>query len=231
MDRLIGIMNMVPTMNRNAFHNTQNEVVAKSYLSVVERSMKNAAAQLSNTSSDVAISGDGAWQKRGFSSLNGFVSVVSVDSGKCLDYRVKTKKCTACDTWDKKKDSVDYNEFIDKHDCPTNHTGSSGSMEAAALIEIFSTSEAFNGIRYIEYLGGGDMKSHHDIMAADPYPGMTVKKLECVGHVQKRVGNRLRALKNSYKGRKDDEAKVVKKLTHKQINKLQNYYGIALFGS
>ena len=53
--------------------------------------------------------------------------------------------------------------------------------------------------------------------------------------MQKRVGNRLRVLKNSYKGKKgdgtrqkDDDAVAIKKPTHKQINKLQNYYGIAV---
>ena len=54
--------------------------------------------------------------------------------------------------------------------------------------------------------------------------------------MQKRVGNRLRVLKNSYKQgkkgdgtrQKDDDAVAIKKLAHKQINKLQNYYGIAV---
>ena len=50
-----------------------------------------------------------------------------------------------------------------------------------------------------------------------------IRKLECVGHVQKRVGTRLRNLK-----------KIVKnlggrgKLTNKTIDRLQNYYGIAV---
>ena len=35
----------------------------------------------------------------------------------------------------------------------------------------------------------------------DPYPGYNIIKSECVGHVQKRVGARLRALKASYKGK------------------------------
>ena len=48
-------------------------------------------------------------------------------------------------------------------------------------------------------------------------------KKECVGHVQKRVGTNLRNLKKEHKriGGKG-------KLTNSAIDKLQNYYGIAI---
>ena len=50
-----------------------------------------------------------------------------------------------------------------------------------------------------------------------------VKKLECVGHVQKRVGTRLRKLKQEVKGIGGKG-----KLTNVNIDRLQNYYGIAI---
>ena len=102
--RVCGYMNMVPPMQPTAFYNIQNEV-AGHYKAVAEYSMKRAADDLRATSADVAVSCDGAWQKRGFSSLNGFVSLVSVESGKCLDFRIKTKKCVACDSWKNRKDT------------------------------------------------------------------------------------------------------------------------------
>ena len=37
------------------------------------------------------------------------------------------------------------------------------------------------------------------LLKKDPYPGRVVQKLECVKHVQKRVGGRLRKLKSSDK--------------------------------
>ena len=52
---------------------------------------------------------------------------------------------------------------------------------------------------------------------------MKVKKRECIGHVQKRVGYRLRELKKRVKvlgGRGE--------LTKRIIDKLQNYFGIAI---
>ena len=48
----------------------------------------------------------------------------------------------------------------------------------------------------------------------------TVDKYECVGHYQKRVGTRLLNLKKRTPG--------LKELTKPIINKLQNYFGIAL---
>ena len=230
MQALCGYMNLVPPMQAVAYNNTQKEV-AESYRTVANSSMLKAADELKQTSSDVAVSCEGSWQKRGFSSLNGLVTVISVDSGKCLVFRVKTNKSTAYSSWESRTGSDEYTDFPSNHECLINHEGSSGSMESDALVEIFKASETFNQLRYVEFLGDGETKSHHTVVVADPYHGRVVKKLECIGHVQKRVGSRLRKLKASYKGSKDnkkEDDRAMTNLTHKQINKLQNYYGIAL---
>ena len=52
--------------------------------------------------------------------------------------------------------------------------------------------------RYTKFLGDGDSKAF--IYIEDAYKGKKVTKLECVGHGQKRVGNRARKLKKSVKG-------------------------------
>ena len=57
------------------------------------------------------------------------------------------------------------------------------------------------------------------------------KKLKnCVGHIQKRVGARLRKLKSNSKSNLSDGKPIGGKgrLTDKMINKLQNYFGIAI---
>ena len=42
----------------------------------------------------VTVSGDdGSWQKRGHSFLNGAVTLVASETGKCVDYRVLSKHC------------------------------------------------------------------------------------------------------------------------------------------
>lgn len=46
-------------------------------------------------------------------------------------------------------------------------------------------------------LGDEDSKSFSAVLASDPYGDVTVEKLECIGHVSKRMGTRLRKLKIS----------------------------------
>ena len=47
------------------------------------------------------ISADGSWQKRGFTSLNGFVTIICLLTGKCLDFAAMCKPCKSCETWEK----------------------------------------------------------------------------------------------------------------------------------
>ena len=53
--------------------------------------------------------------------------------------------------------------------------------------------------------------------------GIKVVKKECVGHVQKKVGTALRKLKREKKGMGGKG-----KLTNSMMDRLQNYYGIAI---
>ena len=58
-----------------------------------------------------------------------------------------------------------------------------------------------------------------------------VKKLDCIGHVQKRLGTALRELKKKTKGKLKDRKSVGRKghrLSDKTIDKLQEYYGKAV---
>ena len=47
---------------------------------------------------DTSVSCDGSWQRRGFSSLNGFVSAISMDSGKIVDIEPMSRYCRQCVT-------------------------------------------------------------------------------------------------------------------------------------
>ena len=117
------------------------------------------------------------------------------------------------------------------HECDINHEGSSaGSMEAAGIVECFMSSEDDRKLWYINYIGDGDSKSYSDVVAHDPYHGKGVRKLECVWHIQKRLGARLRKLKTANKSALADGKPLGGKgqLTDKIINELQNYFGIAI---
>ena len=49
-----------------------------------------------NVIADITVSGDGSWQQRGLSSLNGLVTLIASDSVKCVDYWVLKKSYSSC---------------------------------------------------------------------------------------------------------------------------------------
>lgn len=120
-----------------------------------------------------------------------------------------------------------------KHDCfcTANHQGFSGSMEGAGIKQIFLGSEEKYKMRYVSYLGDGDSNSFESIVALNPYGNTKVKKLECINHVSKRMGGRLRRLKMDFKKQKLDDGKSLggkNRLADKKINQLQPSYGKAI---
>ena len=69
-------------------------------------------------------------------------------------------------------------------------------METAGAVRIFERSVATRALKYKDMLGDGDSFTYSAIVESNPYGEDCVpNKLECVGHVQKRVGSRLRKLK------------------------------------
>ena len=159
-------------------------------------------------------------------------TLIASDSGRCADYRVLTKSCSSCSSWELRKGTELelYKKILESQKCLINHICSAGSMEAAGLVDCFMSSAETRKLRYTHYIGDGDSKAYLDIVKNDPYPGTVVEKLECVGHIQKRVGNRLRNLRSTMKAPLAN-GKTLRgrgRLNGKIINKLQNYYGLAL---
>jgi len=74
------------------------------------------------------------------------------------------------------------------HTCTINHKGSAGAMEAIGAVNIFNRSIANNNLRYSTYRGDGDSKSHQDIVKADPYPGVLVKRVSVLDMCRKGLG-------------------------------------------
>ncbi|GFU35528.1 uncharacterized protein TNCV_3852711 [Trichonephila clavipes] len=94
-------------------------------------------------------------------------------------------------------------------------------MEIVEASRIFLRSEKTRRLQYTQYYGDGDSKAFMSVK--DTYGLNSVTKFECIGHVQKRVGSRLRKLKTKTKGLSGKG-----KLTDNFIDRLQNYYGIAV---
>ena len=113
-------------------------------------------------------------------------------------------------------------------------------MEALCVVTFFSSSVEKYKLRYTQYPGDGDTKSFLEVVKSNPYNSTAVNKLECIGHIQKCVGSRLLKmreygeLKELYEDSDDGDdtnSKKLIRLTDKNINKLQNYYGIAICSS
>ena len=73
-------------------------------------------------------------------------------------------------------------------------------MEVKGIKTLYQRSEE-KGLRYTTYIGDGDSRSFSTIQLLAPYgPQVVITKEECVGHVQKRMGSRLRSLITKSKG-------------------------------
>ncbi|GFT89656.1 uncharacterized protein TNCV_3137471 [Trichonephila clavipes] len=146
--KLCGTLNL-PRLSKTAYTNHENKLMSV-ISEVSELSMQKAASELlvlhptKNKFVECGISVDGTWQRRGYSSMNGCVAALSVDTGLYISVK-------------------------------------------------------------------------------DTYGKDSITKYECIGHVQKRVGARLRKLKS-----KNKNLSGKGKLTDSFIDRLQNYYGIAV---
>jgi len=236
--RFVSLMDMPKPMTINNY----NKIVSKltnAVKCVAEDTMMDAAQELKDLKNDhsvlnsindrllnvidVAVSCDGTWQRRGYSSNNGVVSIISMETGKVLDVEAMNKVCKGCFLKEhlKKENPFDYEKWHDKHKCTYNYQGLSGGMEPEGAHRIWNRSIEKHNLRYTEFYGDGDSKGYDAVK--NIYEGVLVNKLECVGHVQKRVGTRLRNLKKKEKGLGGRG-----KLTDATIDRLQNYYGIAI---
>ena len=128
------------------------------------KSMTNAACEVDRDSNDnnetssgdtvnTKVSGDGAWQKRGYSSMNG---VTLIANGKCIDNEVMSKKCKLCAILENKKGTQEYLDWKSEHSCSINHEGSAGAIEINGLRRMLSRSIRLHKLRYNFYIGDGD---------------------------------------------------------------------------
>lgn len=215
-----GIMDLPPPSTKFM---KSNSIILNSLKEVAEGCMLNAAKEakmINNNSGDIVAACDASWQKRGHTSLNGVVTITSADTGKVLDAECLTKHCHGCISGK------------GRHKCMKNYTGASGGMEAEGAVKMFERSVWHRGLRYVKYLGDGDSKGFLKVQDSKPYGNnVLIEKLECVGHVQKRLGTRLRKLRKDLGVKKLSDNKPIKgrgRLTDAEIDKLQHYFGLAI---
>lgn len=140
---------------------------------------------------DCDLSLDGTYMTRGHTSNIGTTTGVGLETGKVLDVGTKSKICKSCEYWEKQDPNSDkFRRWQARHagKCKNNHQGSSGGMEGEIAKDIFCRSVEKYNLRYVNFIGDGDTNSFKKTFEARPYGDLDIKKIECVGHVQKKNG-------------------------------------------
>ena len=104
-------------------------------------------------------------------------------------------------------------------------------MESSGILKMYKRSRSERQLEYVGYVGDGDSKSFVNLQNEKVYGDQVVTKKECVGHVQKRCGKKLRDLKAKSGTDKLSDGKTIggkERLTSKRIYVLQTYYGLAI---
>ena len=187
---------------------------------------------------DITVSFDGSWLTRGHHSNIGAGFVIHFDTGIVLDMEILSKHCQQCKVRKKKEEEAKKKKivlppFIHKK-CNQTWNESSSKMEQEAARKLWGRSTQY-GLRYTKYIGDGDTATYGALLKLAPYGTQVVEKEECLNHMGKRMGYRLKTFRNSLKrptktgtGRQLSELGGL--LTDYKIGKLQDYYAQALRG-
>ena len=237
-------INNMPCLSRAAYYK-QVDIIADTLKCVAQEELVSAGQRLRELVSketgqefsdtdviDVAVSFDGTWAKRGFTSLTGVVFAISVDTGEVLDYHVLSKACQKCARkWSQMENDEEFEEWRREHvatgQCDINFDGSSPAMEVEGATILWGRSVELHKLYYRWMICDGDSKAFNNV--ENTYKECTVEKLDCVGHVQK-MARHLMNLKSRTKGPLKDGKPVggQGRLTEVKIKKLQKYYGLAI---
>ena len=120
---------------------------------------------------DIGVSFDKTWAKRGFTSQTGVVFVISLDTGKVLDYHCLSKLCQKCSLRKSKSLKI----------------GKQSTLHQENVTLILKEVHQQYKLHYKWMVSDGDRKAHSAV--EDIYgENCKVEKLDCVVHVQKRMG-------------------------------------------
>ena len=226
-------------MTRSTFYD-HHKVMCASIATVASDSMDKADMRVIdlNRTKDhpdrIAVTIDGTWMKRGFSSLYGVVFVITWQTGQVVDYCVLSKHCAKCKHWKAKRRrgaiSQEYSAFKADHqgECDINTASSAPGMETEGICRFFRRSQERNLV-YTSYIGDGDSKGYQAVVSDKPYGDVEIVKEKCIGHVAKRLGKALRDLKKDKAPLADGKPIGDKgRLTDERCDKLQNYFALAI---
>jgi hypothetical protein len=96
------------------------------------------------------------------------VSATSLDTGKLINVETLTKYCKGCGNL---KDEEKLKQHKNCDACPINYCGVSGRMEASGIVPTFARSVENCGVKYTQYVGGGNNKDLMSLVESTPYGG------------------------------------------------------------
>ena len=183
-----------PTLNSVTFKLREREVgkavegIAKSscqdYLTMEkEEALKNSVQVDKSNLVPISCSFDMGWQKRGkgHNSRTGQAAVMSLSSGKVLDYTTRTKCCRFCDS------AKAMGKQPKAHDCRKNHEASSKAMEPAAAVELFNRAPN-QSVKFSVYTGDDDSTTEAHLREKVTYG---IEKFSDIIHMKRSLTTRL----------------------------------------
>ena len=216
----------IPGLTNNTFKHREREVGL-----AVEKVAKKSGKQVINDEKIIALSNgiqsdenkvlsvacsfDMGWQKRGkgHNSNTGQAAVMSMTSGKVMDYTTQVKTCRCCD-YAKAK-----NIATKPHDCRKKHSASSKVMEPDSAVEMFNNALKEN-IKFSTYTADDDSTTEAHIRQKVSYG---VEKLSDVVHTKRSLATRLYNL--SQRGKFQNSSV----LSQEVINYLVNSFSAGYF--
>lgn len=152
-----GFVKHIHTASKTVFDGLCQEAVKQEQ----EENKKNGRGE-----TNLKVSGDGSWKKRGFTSLYGVTTLIGYYSGKVIDLIVKASYCQACTYSRTTKTETEFEKWFEDHEeeCAANHSGSAGKMEVDSIKAMFSRSEEKFNVKYGNYIGDGDSKTYKAIV-------------------------------------------------------------------
>ena len=113
--------------------------------------------------------------------LAGQAAVMSLSSGKVLDYTTRTKNCRFCDS------ATSMGKQSKAHDCRKNHEASSKAMEPAAAVELFNRAPN-QSVKFSVYTGDDDSTTEAHVRQKVIYG---VNKFSDIIHMKRSLTTRL----------------------------------------
>ncbi|CAF1311457.1 unnamed protein product [Rotaria sordida] len=204
--KIFGTMNIPPPVKEDHYEEIDRKLLLPCIKKFQHQSMQAAIYEFVDENegdpTNLTISEDGTWQRRGSKSIHGIAAVLSCNTTpNVLDVQRLSKKCVICTgaLSVKNTDPDLYVEIINNHDCESNYDGSSGGMESQGIQDIFKRSVPNYQAQYTRYIGDGDSSVMWNLTQHPPYPDIKIEKIEDINHWSKRMLYRLEKLTQELK--------------------------------